>query len=160
MKQIHLLPPPSLFFGGGLEADPKRSQRILSTKLPTHLVLKSKPTFKLFKNKSIIEEILKKQAKKFGVKIYGLSVQKDHIHLNIRIFSRITYKAFIRAVTGLIARKLGCGIWKFRPFTRIVKWGRPFEILKKYILQNELEIKDIIPYQERRHKYRSRKAPL
>lgn len=156
MKQLCLLAKPPAAFGGDLLIDPKRSIRPLSTKNPTHLVLKSKPTFQLFKKKSVIEQIIRKQAKRFGIKIYEISIQKDHIHLNILIFSREMYKRFIRSITGLIARKLGKGIWKLRPFTRVTHWGKAYKTLKNYVLQNELEIQGVIPYQKRRHKYKAR----
>jgi REP element-mobilizing transposase RayT len=155
MKQLNLLPQVRPYFGGALEMSPRKSIRPLSLRNPTHLVLKAKLCFNLFKNKAHIQKIIMKQSKTFGVKVYGISIQRDHIHLNLKIFSRRMYKGFIRAVTGLIARKLKAkGIWKLRPFTRIVSWGKDFQILKTYILQNELEVRGLIPKQLRRSKYK------
>src|SRR5690606_18911123 len=91
MKQLCLLKNEQTIpaaFGGNLAIDYKRQRRPLSTKNPTHLVLKAKSSFRLLRSKSEINKILFKQAKTFGIKIYSLSVQKDHIHLNIKIFSR------------------------------------------------------------------------
>lgn len=153
-RQLDLIKKPKNYCGGNLSSASKRELRVLSSKMPIHLVLKAHKKFNLFKHKAWIEKTLRKQAKNTHTTIYGLSVQKDHIHLNIKITSREFYRSFIRALSGLIARKLGKGIWKFRPFTRVVEWGRSFKTLLKYIEQNELEALGLIPYSPRNHHYK------
>ncbi len=117
-----------------------------------HLVLKSSKargdkSFLLFSKE--IETILRKQASNFGVKIYAFANAGNHLHLVIRIHSRDTYNSFIRAISGLLMRKVfglekGRGavtaLWDARPFTRILSWGKDFAAVKNYLLINRLEM--------------------
>ncbi len=127
----------------------RKHARPLSTKKPLHLVLKSKRTI-LFRNKAAISSVLRKQALLFGISLYSLSVQKDHIHISLKIPSRESYRSFVRAIAGIIARKLGKGLWMLLPFTRIVEWGRAFKTVENYIFQNEMEVRGIWEYKPRR----------
>jgi REP element-mobilizing transposase RayT len=144
----------ALSFGGFLsksKGNPK-TQRPLVTRQAIHLVLKSskatgKHSLLLFHRE--IEILLRKQARDFGVKIYAFANAGNHLHLLIRIHNRRNYRAFIRAISGLIMRKVfgfekGHGgrhanLWDARPFTRIVAWGKDFLGVKDYLLINELE---------------------
>jgi REP element-mobilizing transposase RayT len=143
-----------LSFGGvlsGAKGNPK-CKRPLATKQAMHLVLKSsrahgKHSFLLYSQE--IEAILRRQAKSFGVKIYSFANAGNHLHLIIKIYNRETYKSFIRAVSGLIMRKVfrlergrGVfqGLWDARPFTRILSWGKDFSTVKNYLLINRLEM--------------------
>ncbi len=149
MKQLNLLDKPSLSFGGSF--DQRHRLRTLCSKKPVHLTLKSQKRFSLFKSREKIRKIIFKQAKKLGIKIYSWSIQKDHIHLAIQILSREAYKKWIRAVTGLIARLLGKGVWKFRPFTRVLSgFGRELRNLNNYLFRNELEVFRIWQYDRKR----------
>jgi REP element-mobilizing transposase RayT len=49
----------------------------------------------------------------------------------------------------LVGRKLQ-GFWQFRPFSRIVNWGRDFKICMSYIKQNVLEALGFVPYKVRK----------
>ncbi len=145
MKQLNLIGKPSLQFGGNF--DQRHRLRTLCSRRPVHLTLKSQRKYSLFKNREEIRMIIFKQAKKFGIKVYSWSIQKDHIHLAIQILGRDAYKKWIRAVTGLIARLLGKGIWKFRPFTRVLSgFGRELRNLNNYIFRNEMEVFKIWKY--------------
>lgn len=145
MKQLNLLEKPPMQFGGSF--DQRHKIRTLCSRRPIHLTLKSNKRYILFKSRDKIREIIFKQAKSVGIKVYAWSVQKDHIHLSIKIPNREAYKKWIRAMTGLIARLFGKGLWKFRPFTRILgSFGREFQILNNYIFRNELEIFKIWNY--------------
>ncbi|HAG91543.1 MAG TPA: hypothetical protein DCL41_06710 [Bdellovibrionales bacterium] len=148
MKQLNLIPPPRLECGGSLQ-NTRKHKRVLCSKRPLHLVLKANRNT-LFKNREFIHQTLKTQAKKFGHKLQSRSVQKNHIHVLMQISSRLEYLKFIRALTGLIARKLGRGIWKFRPYTKILSWGREIKNVTGYILQNELEVFGVRAYRPRK----------
>jgi hypothetical protein len=142
-------------FGGVLskaKGNPKK-QRPLVTRQAMHLVLKSskatgKHSFLLFQRE--IEVLLQAQARKFGIKIYSVANAGNHLHLLLRIHSRRCYKAFIRAVSGLIIRKVFglergrsrdfSGLWDARPFSRIVAWGKDFSGVKSYLEINRLEM--------------------
>lgn len=45
------------------------------------------------------------------------------------------------------------GFWEFRPFSRIVNWGRDFKTCVQYLKQNVLEALEFIPYKARKNHY-------
>ena len=125
--------------------------------------------------KSILE-IIEKYAKHFAVKIEQLSVQNDHIHLLIRTSRRKHYHHFFRVVAGQIAQRfekaglltgtLGVEkltarvnlnqkvtgtpkLWKYRPFSRVVKGWKSYKIIRNYIQLNEKEALGAIKYQKK-----------
>lgn len=153
MTQLSFLAKPKKEHGGSLQINGKRKvARVLDSRKPMHLVLKSKKSIVLFKHQKKLQSLLKKQAKTFGVKIYSETVQSDHWHLFIKITNRRLYRGFIRSVTGIIARHLGKGIWDFAPYSRIVHWGRDFWNVKDYFLLNECEVRRIVPYADRKRR--------
>lgn len=153
MTQLSFLEKPKKESGGSLQTKGlRKSARVLDSRKPMHLVLKSNKSIVLFKYKKKLQNILRKQAKTFGVKIYSETVQSDHWHLFIKITNRRLYRGFIRSVTGLIARLLGKGIWDFAPYSRIVQWGRDFWNVKDYFLLNECEVSKIVPYAVRKRR--------
>lgn len=178
-KQYDFFKTYPLFFGGALLAGKRKSLRPLSSKDSIHFVLRSKwakgrDSFLVLKNKKAIERIIKIFAKKFGVKIYQQAINSNHIHLLLMITNRYSYRAFIKAVSGLIAshvmgqqsfqqflksRQLpfvgdgGQGFWQYRPFSRVVSWGRDFKKCFKYIEQNILEALGVVPYTTRNNHY-------
>lgn len=136
--------------GGSLIKGQRISTRPLSNQKPIHLILKSNPEFNLRKHQKTVDSLSSQYAQKNNIKIYSSSVQRDHIHYCLRISSKEEYKKFIRSLTGMLSRKIGKGLWKHRPFTRIGSWGRDFKGIQKYIEQNEMEAQGTIPYQPRR----------
>lgn len=162
---------PQHFGGHFLKGHPKR-QRPLSTKHALHLVLKSKSamgknSMLQRKNARTISEILRKQARCCGVKIYHFVNVGNHLHLVVRITDRNLYRKYIRSVTGLIARHVlqkqrgrglmasksnrsslsglnreGAkrkGFWIARPFTRLISWGKDFTRIRRYMNKNHRE---------------------
>ena len=125
MKQLKLIPDLSKEHGGSLSKNKRKSFKPLSFKKITHLVLKAHKKVSLFKNRKSILRIIHRQAQLSGVKIYSLSIQHDHIHFSVLFLNKAQYNRFIRATTGLLARKFGRGLWKFRPYTKIIEWGKP-----------------------------------
>ncbi|MBY0383760.1 transposase [bacterium] len=152
MKQLSLIKKPNAEYGGSLLNGRRKTERILNSRKPMHLVLKTKNTFTLFKQKKKLQTILRKQAKTFGVKIYSESIQTDHWHICLKITNRLLYRGFIRSLTGIIARQLGKGLWGLRPYSRIVEWGRDFLNVTDYILLNQCEVREIVPYAVRKHR--------
>ncbi len=148
-----------LAYGGELlkKRNGRVSGRPIVTRHTMHLVLRSsrakgKWSFLEPKNKVITREILKKFAAKYGVKLLHGANVGNHIHLEIQLTNRYTYKPFIRAVTAAIAMKItGVSRWKtkaqvgitkfwdLRPFTRVVVGRRAQLSLKDYIKINRLE---------------------
>ncbi len=143
MKQLSMLKKPTTEFGGSLETKGRRkTERPLDRNKPMHFVLKSNKAFVLFKNQVGLRKLLRKQAETFGIKIYSETIQRDHWHIVLRI----TNRGFIRALTGLIARLLGKGVWRLRPFSRLAHWGKDLGQLSDYLLLNECEANGIVPY--------------
>lgn len=48
----------------------------------------------------------------------------------------------------------GQAFWQFRPFTRILHWGKDFKNECYYLLKNTLEALGFIPYTKRKNHYR------
>lgn len=102
----------------------------------------------LRKHKKTIDQQIHQWAKKFGIKTYNHSVQMDHVHFNMLISSIENYKKFIRALTGRLAQLLKVK-FRYRPFTKLVRWGRQFKNLVNYLIQNEEEVTGKRPYKPR-----------
>jgi REP element-mobilizing transposase RayT len=49
---------------------------------------------------------------------------------------------------------IGQAFWQFRPFTRILHWGRDFKTCCEYLLKNNLEANGFIPYSPRKNGYK------
>ncbi len=167
---------PKSYFGGSLLVGKRKSARPLSSKCALHLILKSsraKGSSSFLKHQKQIRFQLDKQAKRFGVRIYRYSNVGNHLHLLIRIHSRREYKKFIRAISsliqGIVTKTLGANqkkrrektrrekeiFWDFRPFSRVVSWGRDFKIAANYVIKNTLEVLGFIPYTPRKNRYSS-----
>jgi hypothetical protein len=89
-------------------------------------------------------------------------------HLLIKLYNRDSFKKFIRAIAGLIAkttlgvergRALYKKFWNYRPFSRIIDWAKGYFIAKNYIIQNHMEATGAVPYQLRKHKYKCSTSP-
>ena len=102
-------------------------------------------------------------------------MQNDHIHLLIRTSRRKHFHHFFRVVAGQIAQRfenaglLACAkftakvnqnqkvtdnqnLWKYRPFSRVVRGWKSYKIIRNYIQLNEKEVKGAIKYQKKRLK--------
>lgn len=169
------------FFGGALLKGKRRTLRPLTTKEAIHFTLRSEwatknDSFLIKRNYKPIEHIIERFAKKFGIRIYRQAINSNHIHLLLRITNRTLYRAFIRAIAGKIASHVmsecsfkefrkakqnlrqGDGaqsesFWQYRPFSRIVSWGRDFKGCAKYLKQNVLEAWGFINYTPRVNPY-------
>lgn len=134
-------------------------------------------------NKKAIEGMSLALAKRYGVRIYQRAIVSNHLHFVLRIHNRDTYKSFVRALTGKIASHLmkgqsftnfraqiagdgyergktpaeiqgkGQRFWQFRPFSRVMTWGKDFKIACQYVTQNALEAEGFIPYKKRFDRY-------
>lgn len=161
-SQIELFKKSSLSYGGDLQTTRKGrlGPRPLSTKYTMHLTLRStqaKGKMSFLKFKKDIQFIINKFATKNGIKVISAANVGNHLHLQIKLSNRQTYKSFIRAITSAIAMKVN-GInrwskapeestpntepvkfWDRRPFTRIVVGYKALLNLKDYIFLNQLE---------------------
>jgi len=60
----------------------------------------------------------------------------------------------------LEAQGKGQAFWQFRPFTRILNWGKDFKTACQYLVKNNLKALGFIPYTKRILKYEPRKKEL
>lgn len=148
MRQTSLFKVPELKHGGELARGKRKNRRPLCPKRPLHLVLKARSS-NLYNNSSWIEKDARRLALKFHLTVYSLAVNFDHIHFALRIPGRRQYAAFLRSFTGLLARKLGAGLWKLLPFTRVLAWGKDFRQVLAYLRKNREEAAGERPYEKR-----------
>jgi len=148
------LKPRGHFGGRYLKNYNPNCERPMDSKNALHLVLKSsqavgEKSFKNEKYEAKIWEIINYHADKTGIKIYEYANGGNHLHLLLRAKHRDDYTAFIRIITGLIARMVGNSergkplkkkFWDARPFSRIVGFAKKeFNAIKTYLLRNTLE---------------------
>ncbi len=87
-----------------------RTARPIAIKKPMHLVLKSShargsKSF-LHPDRALkIQLIIRKQERRFGVKVYEYANSGNHLHLVVRPRSRVAFQGFLRSISGLIARE-------------------------------------------------------
>ena len=136
------------YFGGEHLNNKRKSQRPLNFKKATHLVLRLKPLLpSLFNPRDKnLRNGFQNIADKYNIKVYQLVFNHSHLHASLLLPSREAYVGFIKELTSKLVnyftkttkikfRK----IFLFRPFTRIVEWGKGIRILQNYLLKNENE---------------------
>lgn len=144
---------------------------------------KGNDSFLAKRNHAAIERFINTFARQFNIRVYQRAIVGNHIHLVIRSPHRNQYKAFIKALSGKIASHvmrdqsfdqfLGSkggdggqqaksalrsqrkpqGFWEFRPFTRVMYWGRDFKKCCEYLRQNTLEAIGFVAYKPRINYY-------
>ncbi len=154
-----------------------RGSRPLSSRDPLHIVFKvdrrrlRTRSLRTHRNFQMIMDIHRQYGRRFFVKIEQISVQGDHIHVLIRATKRTQALNFFRVVSGQIAqrfeltdkllpgavtdtqagkRRRGVALWRYRPFTRLVKGWRSYRTVRNYIQLNEKEALGDIPYRKER----------
>ena len=158
MKQLKLLRGENKAYGGELLKTRRgRSQaRPLATKHSIHLVLRSSKaigawSFRRAQNRRKVESALRKFSQRFAVRILSMANVGNHLHLQIQLTNRFTYRPFIRALTAAIAMAITgrnrwtknkaekVKFWDYRPYTRIVVGFRALLGLRDYIRINAWE---------------------
>jgi REP element-mobilizing transposase RayT len=151
-------------FGGSFITGHAREQRPISLKRPMHLVLRSSLavgdlSFLRPKRRHLIRTLVEKIAREKGVKVYRFANSGNHLHMIVLPHSRRAFHAFIRTLSGLIARRTlgvergrakGIQFWDALPFTRILEWGKDYRQACGYLRQNVLEALGFISYRPRR----------
>lgn len=153
------------FFGGILLKNRRKGLRPLSTKNAIHLVMKSSlargtKSFRHTANLRPLRRMIECECRKWGIRLYRLAINFNHIHFVILIPNRTIYKKFISSLTCKISFKVGharkgvkCGrkrsFFDERPFTRILAWGRDFRHVSEYLERNILEAIGFVAYKPR-----------
>jgi hypothetical protein len=99
-----------LSFGGSLlKLSHAKTARPLSSKQALHVVLRSdfaQGDRSLLKHERVIRNMLLKQGRRHGVKVYRVANAGNHLHLLVRFTKRRGLQNFLRGSCGLIARKV------------------------------------------------------
>ncbi len=133
-----------------------RQRRPRGTKEAMHLVLRSdraRGAKSLLKYDSVVRAVIAKIASRNGVRIYRIVNAGNHLHITLKLSKQFMWKGFISGITGGIARALGFkrdagskqGFWNSRPFTRMIAWGRDYNVVKDYHVLNQLEADGAVP---------------
>lgn len=131
-------------FGGTLNRGKRKETRPLDSKRPAHLIFKAGRDDLLLAHRELVEAVLTRNAQKFGVRIRSLGTNADHIHIVIEFANREIYTKWVRAVTGVLARKIKGLSWKLLPYTEIVNWGRHLRTAENYVEKNRKEAQFIL----------------
>jgi putative transposase len=145
---------PKAWFGGGLLKGNAKTKRPIDSKLPMHAILKSSKAIGKWSLRSPtnirrVRQLVESTCAKYGISLLQYANAGNHFHLLIQVKNRRLWPAFIRELSGEIARivcgthahsGLGQKFWDSRPFTRIVAgWGKPYSIVRDYVAINQLE---------------------
>ena len=136
------------YFGGKYLLKKRKSKRPLDFKKTTHLVVRLKPLLPalLSPRDKNLRNGFQKIAEKYNIKVYQLVFNHSHLHAVILLPNRESYVSFIKELTSKLVRYFSKTIkinlkkiFEYRPFTRIVDWGKGIRTLNNYMLKNEKE---------------------
>ncbi|MBL7687127.1 MAG: hypothetical protein JNJ49_03760 [Bdellovibrionaceae bacterium] len=133
-----------------------RQCRPLATNEALHLVLRSdraRGSKSLLKYDGVVRAVIAKLALRHGVRVYRIVNAGNHLHITLKLSNQFLWHGFISGITGGIARTVGFkrdenakqGFWNSRPFTRLIAWGRDYNVVKDYHTLNQLEADGAVP---------------
>ncbi|MCM2279536.1 MAG: transposase [Oligoflexia bacterium] len=138
--------------GGRLGEGRRKTARPMSPRLPLHVVLRSekaKDDWSLLrvKHEKRVKNLVFGFAKRFHVKVYRYANAGNHLHLVLKAKSKDGFQAYLRALTGTIARTITGArkgvrkgrFWDALAYSRVVTWGRELKNVSFYVIMNELE---------------------
>jgi len=141
--------------GGEINRGKRKVRRPFDTKKPLHLVMgssKARGSLNLLRveHRLTLEKILRKQSKKFGVKIERYANVGNHLHFLLRCSNRKNFQAFLKSIAAMIARAVTKArrgrpfgkFWDALAYTRIVISKKALAIARKYIEANHIEAKE------------------
>ncbi|NUM87938.1 MAG: hypothetical protein HUU37_01925, partial [Bdellovibrionales bacterium] len=76
-----------------------------------------------------------------GPAVRRVVVHANHVHLILCFSHRRHWNRFIRLVPARVARLLGAGLWRLRPWSRAASWGKSLHILEWYLQKNSEEVR-------------------
>jgi REP element-mobilizing transposase RayT len=158
MKQLALdqITNPRTNHGGHESRGKRKSSRPFSPKSSMHIVLKSARAKGLWslkhrKNESKITSMVYVYAHRFDVHVYRFANVGNHIHLLVKASDRKALADYLRVLAGRIAvtvsgarkqtKRIG-KFWDHLCWSRLVKWGKEFHFVQRYVFANELEAID------------------
>lgn len=177
MRQTSFFPRARRDHGGILSLHKRRSRRPLTTKQALHVTLRSDlatGSRSLLNHRHLVRSVIIKAQRLFHVRVYEYAVCGNHLHCLIRGRSRTDLQNFFRVFAGHLAQQIlaawplspdeeqkqqstqrGCRknrrrFWALLIYSRIVTWGREFNHVRRYIVQNTLEALCKIAYRPRK----------
>ncbi len=144
--------------GGEHTKNKRKIRRPIDPKQALHVVLRSSQargssSMLHPKHCDHIHDFTEALAKRWGVRLYRYANVGNHIHLLIKVPSRLIWRRFLRELAGGIAiivtgakkgaslnkNETGRGFWDHLAFTRIVHFGRDFRGMGRYLIKNLFE---------------------
>jgi len=117
----------------------RKVARALSLRGANHVVLKASAPI-LRRHHSRIKSEIRKAQDRFSIRIRALAIMPDHIHLILKVSSRVQFANALRMLAGQIALKVkGTKLWKQRVWSRPVKPGRDQENATLYVARNSIK---------------------
>jgi REP element-mobilizing transposase RayT len=164
--------PPRTEHGGEIRRGLRKLARPVATRRPMHLVMRSlraKGAWSMRRPGAarMVNETLRRYARRYEIRIYEFANAGNHLHLLVRSKCRIGLHNFLRVFAGIVARRMtGAGkgrrtgpFWDMLAYSRVMSWGRDFFGVRAYVVQNELEALRVVPYRAR-EKRRARHLEL
>ena len=106
---------------GGVSLKKRRKvQRPLVPRAITHVVFKSskaKGSMSFYKNKHLVNTLLRAKARKFFVELIDYVNMGNHLHIKARFNDPKRFQQFLKSFSGLLARKI-TGAKRGQPFGR------------------------------------------
>jgi hypothetical protein len=138
--------------GGSIRKGKRKLARPISTKQPLHLVMRSSRakgqwSFLHSRNRGVILGLVAETADRYGIRVDRFDNVGNHLHFVMQGKNRLLIRSFLKvlpqkimfAVTGA---KKGNPVGRFFDgivYSRLVTWGREYEILRSYLWKNALE---------------------
>ena len=144
--------------GGTLRQGKRKLSRPFNPNKALHLVMRSskaKGEWSLLKrrNENQILGLVYRFAAKNHVTVYKYANSGNHLHILLKARSQKGFKAYLRTISGLIARHVSGAkrgdskgkFWDGLAYTKLISWGRHFKSTINYVWRNALEGWGIIP---------------
>lgn len=139
-------------FGGSLLKGNPSGKRPLDRDQAIHVTLRSevaRGAMHLQRHNPEILRALERLARKFKITVYLFANSGNHFHLLARPPKRAAnFANFLRAFAGVTAR-IATGaergspkkikFWALRPWSRLVRFGKPFRVVRNYVALNIVE---------------------
>jgi REP element-mobilizing transposase RayT len=141
----------SVAHGGELAKGKRKTARAIDPKQALHVVLRSsvakgERSMLHPRHARRVQALTMRLARRSGVRVYRFANVGNHLHLLIQVRSRPAWQRFSRELAGGIAMLVGGArkgqgrkFWDGLVFTRIVKFGRDFAQVARYVIKNLFE---------------------
>lgn len=156
MKQLQLPEIKRAFdsrYGGSSQKGHRKSGRPFVPKIPMHVILKStraRGTLNLRtrSKRFLVDSKIYSLARRYHVQIIEYANAGNHLHLLLKSNSRENLTKFLRLATGQIAQAMTGAkkglrkgkFWSELAWSRLVRPGKMFSKLRKYVRLNQLEM--------------------